>query len=245
MDFTIESDVGLKRTVNEDRAHVSTRQDGLMLALLADGMGGHNAGEVASDMTITLFEQYFLQADKQLLTTFEQKQQWLAETVKAINTQVYDYSLLHEQCAGMGTTLIAALIEGEHFTICHIGDSRLYTFTEHDVVQVTRDHSYVNVLVDHGEISEEEAQLHPRRNVITKAIGTDRKVEPTFYELVVEPQMYVLLCSDGLSDKCSMEEMQAILLRQDALAHQARMLVQLANDSGGEDNITLVLLYNS
>ena len=245
MNFTVESDVGLKRTVNEDRAHVSTREDGLMLALLADGMGGHNAGEVASDMAITLFEQYFLQADEEVFATFEQKQQWLAETVKAINTQVYDYSLLHEQCIGMGTTLIAALIDDEHFTICHIGDSRVYTFTETAAAQITRDHSYVNVLVDHGEISEEEAQTHPRRHVITKAVGTERKVEPTFYAFQAEKQMYILLCSDGLSDKCSIEEMQAILVHQQALEHQGRMLVQLANDSGGDDNISLVLLYNS
>lgn len=244
MKFTVESDVGLKRAINEDRVHVSQRQDGHMLALLADGMGGHNAGEIASDMAITLFEQQFLRVDVATLLDVDKKQAWLAATVKHINEEVYDYSLRHEQCTGMGTTLIAALIDKQHFIICHIGDSRVYTFTDDGAQQITRDHSYVNVLVDHGEISEEEAEHHPRRNVITKAVGTERKIEPSFYELTVEPSMYILLCSDGLSDKCSIEEMQAILLLDQPLAQKGRMLVQLANDSGGEDNISLVLLYN-
>lgn len=244
MKFTVESDVGLKRAVNEDRVHVSVREDGHMLALLADGMGGHNAGEIASDMAITLFEEQFLQVDTATLNEPLSKQVWVEQTVKRINEEVYDYSLRHEQCTGMGTTLIAALIDGGHFTICHIGDSRVYTFTEQDAVQITRDHSYVNVLVDHGEISEEEAEHHPRRNVITKAVGTERHVEPTFYTFEVPAHTYILLCSDGLSDKCSIAEIQAILLLEKTLEEKGRMLVQLANDSGGEDNISLALLYN-
>ncbi|MEO4053572.1 Stp1/IreP family PP2C-type Ser/Thr phosphatase [Solibacillus sp. CAU 1738] len=242
MNFTVESDVGLKRTVNEDRVAFCERPDSFKLAILADGMGGHNAGDVASEMTITALQQYFLQAEATAFSTLETKQQWLHNVVTQINHEIYRYSLSHEGCQGMGTTLIAVLIDNASCIISHVGDSRVYHFTNDIGELVTRDHSYVNILVDSGEISEEEAQHHPKKNYILKALGTEASIEPDFYKITLQEDSYLLICSDGLSNKISLHEMAAMITLPLPLETKGKKLVQLANDFGGEDNISLVLL---
>ncbi len=242
MNFTVESDVGLKRTINEDRVGFFTRPDQFKMAILADGMGGHNAGDVASEMAITEMQALFQQADAAQLTMPEQRKQWLRDAVSQINDEIYRYSQSHESCQGMGTTLIAALIYGGDCLISHVGDSRVYHFTDEEVTLVTRDHSYVNVLLETGQISEEEAQNHPQKNFILKALGTESSVQPDFYEVHVEEGSHVLICSDGLSNKLSTSEMAAIITLPMTLDEKGKKLVKLANDSGGEDNISLILM---
>ena len=242
MNFTVESDVGLKRTINEDRVGFFTRPDQFKMAILADGMGGHNAGDVASEMAITEMQALFQQADAAQLTMPEQRKQWLRDAVSQINDEIYRYSQSHESCQGMGTTLIAALIYGGDCLISHVGDSRVYHFTDEEVTLVTRDHSYVNVLLESGQISEEEAQNHPQKNFILKALGTESSVQPDFYEVHVEEGSHVLICSDGLSNKLSTSEMAAIITLPMTLDEKGKKLVKLANDSGGEDNISLILM---
>lgn len=240
--FTVESDVGLKRAINEDRAAFFERPDQIKLAVLADGMGGHNAGDVASDMAVNELGQLFLQAELSSLESKASKQNWLQQTIVAVNDSIYQYSLTHKDCSGMGTTFIAAIIEGQHCLIGHIGDSRVYHFSEERVEQITRDHSYVNVLVENGEISEEEALSHPQKNFILKALGTEATIEPDYYEIELQSNDYLLICSDGLSNKLSVGEMGAVLAMPSDISDKGKKLVQLANDSGGEDNISLVLL---
>lgn len=242
MKYTVESDIGLKRAINEDRAAYFKRPDGYELALVADGMGGHNAGDVASDMAIKQMETAFLQAEAHHFESTPSKQEWLLQTVKQLNTTIYDYSLSHEDCKGMGTTFIAVLIEQDHCFISHIGDSRVYYFFDEGAKQITKDHSYVNVLVESGEISEEEALTHPKKNFILKAVGTEETIEPDFYEVALAPQSYLLVCSDGLSNKLSVSEMASIITFPDSIEEKGQKLVKLANASGGEDNISLVLL---
>ena len=242
MNFTVESDIGLKRAVNEDRASLFERPDKLKLAVLADGMGGHNAGDVASEMAITLLRNSFLNASADELATKESRKLWLQQAVSHTNNEIYQYSLANEGCKGMGTTLISCVVDGTNSIIAHVGDSRLYYFSEDKVELITRDHSYVNVLIDKGAISEEEAENHPNKNLIVKAIGTESTIEPDFYELEIADDSYVLICSDGLSNKLSTSEMAAIITLPKPLQERGKMLVQLANDSGGEDNISLVLL---
>lgn len=242
MNFTVESDIGLKRTINEDRAAFFERPDQLKMAILADGMGGHNAGDVASEMAVGGMQSLFLQASKEQLATKELQQQWLRDAVSHLNNEIYQYSLSHEGCRGMGTTLIAMLFAEEYAYISHVGDSRVYHFTLENIQLITRDHSYVNILVENGEISEEEAQHHPKKNFILKALGTDAAIEPDFYEVALTAASYVLICSDGLSNKLSVDEMAAIITLPLSLADKGKKLVQLANDSGGEDNISLVLV---
>lgn len=240
--FTVESDIGRKRIVNEDRVAFLEHPDNFKLAILADGMGGHNAGDVASEMAIEEMTTYFLNTAATQLSSTEEKKQWMLEGIKIMNEKIHKHSLTNEGCQGMGTTLIAVLIEGNQCLIGHIGDSRLYYFTPQNVTLITRDHSYVNILVEYGEISEEEAANHPQKNFIVKSLGTESTIDPDFYELTLEQSAYVLICSDGLSNKITTDEMAAILTLPMSLDEKGKKLVQLANDSGGEDNISVILL---
>lgn len=242
MNFTVESDIGLKRTINEDRAAFFLRPDRFKLAILADGMGGHNAGDVASEMTITGMQQLFELVDGSQLTTKQAQLEWLRDAVSHINQQIYQYSLMHENCQGMGTTMIAVLIDQQQCIISHVGDSRVYHFTNESVELVTSDHSYVNILLENGEISEEEAKNHPKRNIILKALGTEVSIEPDFYEITLTDDTHLLICSDGLSNKLTTEEMMQVVEMDISIQEKGRKLVQFANDRGGEDNISLILM---
>lgn len=245
MKFTVESDIGRKRMVNEDRVAFLEHPDHFKLAILADGMGGHNAGDVASEMAIQEMKSYFLNLDAEQVNSSEAKRQWMLEVIQMINEKIYNHSLSHEGCRGMGTTAITVLIDGDQCLIGHIGDSRVYYFTTENVSLVTRDHSYVNFLIENGEISEDEAENHPQKNIIVKSLGTESTIDPDFYELQLSKPSYLLICSDGLSNKISKEEMAAILTLPLSIEEKGKKLIQLANDSGGEDNISVILLSMS
>ena len=241
--YTVESDVGKKRAINEDRAAFFERSENVKLAILADGMGGHNAGDVASEMAVEQFEKYFMEADAFIFDSEDKIKQWLLQSISTLNYEMYQYSLVHENCQGMGTTLIVAVItNNKQIIVSHVGDSRAYTFTKDETLLVTRDHSYVNMLLELGQISEEEARMHPKKNAILKAVGTEATISPDFYKITVTNPMHVLICSDGLSNKLSEGEIAAILALSQSLEEKGRKLVQLANDSGGEDNISCVLI---
>jgi serine/threonine protein phosphatase PrpC len=244
MRYTVVSDIGKKRAVNEDAAAFISRDDSYQLAIVADGMGGHNAGDVASRMAVTNFEKLFLQAEANHFSSDATIEEWLVEAVKELNKTLYHYSLTHEDCQGMGTTLIAVFFDGNQATICHVGDSRVYFVTKEEALLVTRDHSYVNILVDNGEISEEEAEIHPKKNYIIKSLGTESTIEPDSYKVEVVDDSFMLICSDGLSNKISVNDMHSIIMSSVTLEEKGNQLVQLANDNGGEDNITLILLSN-
>lgn len=239
--YVMESDTGKKREVNEDRVAVLKRPSGLMLALVADGMGGHNAGDVASEMTVEAMSKHFLEEGDDQFVSADSKKQWLDNKVRLINSEVFEYAESHPECKGMGTTLIAVLIEDRQGIICHIGDSRVYTFNG-QAEQITRDHSYVNVLLDNGEISEQEAEVHPKKNWIVRALGTEREIEGEMLELDLSEVSYLLICTDGLSNKVSKEEVADIVNPASPLSRKGKELVDLANDKGGEDNISFVLL---
>lgn len=242
LEYTVESDIGQKRQINEDRATFVERPDHYKLAILADGMGGHNAGDVASEMAIKEMEYYFKNTIAKEFQTIQSKKKWLTNGIEYVNNKIYQYAASNENCQGMGTTLIVVLIDRCDCLIGHVGDSRVYHFKPDDVSLITKDHSYVNVLLEHGEISEEEAQHHPHKNFIVKALGTDETIEPDIFELTLTDESYLLICSDGLSNKLSTEEMAAIIALDLPIEEKGKKLVQLANDSGGEDNISLILL---
>lgn len=239
--YTVQSDIGRRREVNEDCAAVLKRPDGLMLAVIADGMGGHNAGDRASRMTVDEIGRLFLAAEAQSFATAALKKSWLSDTVRRINRLVFDFSEANPLCSGMGTTLIAAIIDCEECVLCHVGDSRAYMIGG-SVVQITRDHSYVNLLVDNGQLSQAEADDHPKKNLIVKALGTEPELKEDLFHIPLESAAYLLLCSDGLSNKVGIEEMAAIIRSSGPLAQKGEDLLKLANDLGGEDNISFVLL---
>lgn len=240
------SDIGRIRQINEDRAWVSTLDNGIALAIVADGMGGHQAGDVASQLAVHTFRDMLERsASKEELSVQEGKMLIRQAIIKA-NDVVFDMASRNEQYYNMGTTIVAALYKEKDIVIGHIGDSRAYLITENQISQLTTDHTLVNELVKSGQISIEEAAHHPRRNVLTRAVGTDSKVEVDIQTAVLSPNDVLLLCSDGLTNMVSDEQLlQTIHEEGLALDEKAERLIQLALQAGGDDNISVVLLQEA
>ncbi|MEH6940502.1 Stp1/IreP family PP2C-type Ser/Thr phosphatase [Bacillus sp. JJ722] len=243
MKAVFKTDRGKVRQHNEDNGGIFETENGF-LCIVADGMGGHRAGDVASSMTLSYLKDSWSQAEK--ISTPELAEAWLKEHIQKVNKVLFDHATTHEDCQGMGTTLVAALCTDRFTTIANIGDSRCYIYNESGFKQLTEDHSLVNELVRTGQISREDAMHHPRKNVLLRALGTEPTVEMDILTIVFEEGDSLLLCSDGLSNKVSEQDMQAVITLNESIENQAESLISMANDNGGEDNITLVLLqYNS
>lgn len=245
MQFEILSDVGRKRIVNEDGAAVFTLPEGITLAVIADGMGGHRGGDFASSTAIRVLGEEFMKLKDIQWTDDESWSEWLKETIFYVNRFLYDYAADHEELKGMGTTLEAVLIRDRSCLVSHIGDSRVYKINAKEVSQITTDHSYVNILVASGEITKAEAVNHPQRNWIMKALGSERTIDPDFHSLELEDETYLLICTDGLSNEIDEDTMKSIVLSNRTLHEKAEALVDTANKMGGEDNITVILLRPS
>ncbi|MFK2824949.1 Stp1/IreP family PP2C-type Ser/Thr phosphatase [Bacillus sp. B190/17] len=237
------TDKGRVRPYNEDHGGVFANAAGDRLAIVADGMGGHNAGDVASQMAIEAMKSQWMQIDR--IQTASQAEQWLKTAISESNGKVLEHSQNFSECSGMGTTLVAAVCTAGFCTIANIGDSRGYLFNESGLAQITEDHSLVNELVKSGEITKEEAEHHPRKNVLTRALGTEPNVAADYYTVMFEQGDSLLLCSDGLSNKLAQQEMQQILEATISIEEKAESFIQMANENGGEDNITLVILEHS
>jgi len=242
LQFEVLTDIGKKRTVNEDSAAVYTLPRGVMLAVIADGMGGHLGGDYASSTAVRVIGEQFMKLDSSTFEAEDKLAQWLQEAVILANDILYKHANENEAYKGMGTTLEVALIRGRSCLISHTGDSRVYAIDGKGVRQVTRDHSYVNALLDSGEITLEEAAVHPQRNWIMKAVGSEKTIVPDLYSLELEEGMYMLICTDGLSNKVSQQSMSEIVLSNATLHEKTEELVDLANKMGGEDNISVILI---
>ncbi|MFC0473125.1 Stp1/IreP family PP2C-type Ser/Thr phosphatase [Halalkalibacter kiskunsagensis] len=242
MEFTFRTDVGKVRAHNEDSGGVFKNDIGI-LAVVADGMGGHRAGDVASSMTTDYFRSVWERTPE--ISSVVEAEQWLLSHFELINEQLYSHADEHEECRGMGTTLVIALCTEEFITIAHVGDSRAYVFNEFGFHLKTSDHSLVQELVRNGQISEEEAEHHPRRNVLLRALGTEREIKIDVTTLQVEEDQSILLCSDGLTNKVTNDELKLHLDENDDLSSKAEKLITLANERGGEDNITVALIHYS
>jgi PPM family protein phosphatase len=234
------TDKGKVRQLNEDSVDVFKNSHGDYLAVVADGMGGHRAGDVASQLAISTLKDMWENSDK--FQTADQAENWLKTTINEVNQEVYSYSQSHTECEGMGTTLVGAICTSLFATIVNIGDSRGYILNENGFHQLTEDHTLVNELVRSGEISKEDAEHHPRKNVILRAIGTETTITMDIKTIMFEDDDVLLLCSDGLSNKVSEQEMKEILSNDDSLENKGEKLVHLANDYGGEDNITVLIV---
>lgn len=234
------TDQGKVRQHNEDSVGIFRNRDGHRLAIVADGMGGHRAGDVASLMTLNELKKQW--EASQGIVTAEAAETWLKEQILTVNRLVYAYAKNNPECEGMGTTIVAAISNANFATVANIGDSRCYLLNESGFKQVTEDHSLVNELVRHGQITREDAEHHPRKNVLLRALGTEEQVEMDIKTIMFEEGDCLLLCSDGLSNKVSEKEMTEILLGEDLLEQKAAALVSLANEYGGEDNITLAIV---
>ncbi|NCT25045.1 protein-serine/threonine phosphatase PrpC [Bacillus sp. FSL K6-1560] len=237
----LKTDTGKIRQHNEDDAGIFKGKDEFILAVVADGMGGHLAGDVASKMAVKAMGEKWNEAEM-IPTAPSECEKWLIEQILSVNSKIYDHAQAHEECQGMGTTIVCALFTGKTVSVAHIGDSRCYLLQDGDFVQVTEDHSLVNELVRTGEISREDAEHHPRKNVLTKALGTDQSVSIDTRSFDIEPGDKLLLCSDGLTNKVEGTELKDILQSDSAPQEKVNLLVDKANQNGGEDNITAVLL---
>ncbi|CAF1808212.1 MULTISPECIES: protein-serine/threonine phosphatase PrpC [Bacillus] len=237
----LKTDTGKIRQHNEDDAGIFKGKDEFILAVVADGMGGHLAGDVASKMAVKAMGEKWNEAET-IPTAPSECEKWLIEQILSVNSKIYDHAQAHEECQGMGTTIVCALFTGKTVSVAHIGDSRCYLLQDDDFVQVTEDHSLVNELVRTGEISREDAEHHPRKNVLTKALGTDQSVSIDTCSFDIEPGDKLLLCSDGLTNKVEGTELKDILQSDSAPQEKVNLLVDKANQNGGEDNITAVLL---
>ncbi|QHS22200.1 Stp1/IreP family PP2C-type Ser/Thr phosphatase [Virgibacillus sp. MSP4-1] len=234
---------GHVRSHNEDSGGIYFNQQNQMLAIVADGMGGHSAGDVASSLATT--ELHNRWKNTAFITSPDEAQTWLEDQIRDINQIILQYAIDHEECKGMGTTIVAAVCADEFITIAHIGDSRCYLSNSNGFSQVTEDHSLVNELVRTGQLSPEDAEHHPRKNVLLKALGTEKDVEIDTKTITWDSGNYLVLCSDGLTNKVEDHELHQYIIEADSIEESMRSLIDLANERGGEDNISLAIVQNS
>lgn len=241
MEFIHRTDIGKKRAINEDYLDVVEKEQGMVLAVLADGMGGHNAGDVASELAVRFLVDRFHKSKLHLTSDSNAVSSWLKEAYEGANERISTIAESDPSCKGMGTTLIAAVFQNNKVTFAHIGDSRVYLYSKGEINPLTKDHSYVNVLLDSGEINEEQARTHPRKNMLMKAIGTEISIDPDILTVSLRAEEYMLICSDGLSNMVSAEQMVHVLQSEATLQTKVETFIELANEQGGEDNISLII----
>ena len=245
MDVAMESHSGMVRSHNEDSVHADPASG---VVILADGMGGYNAGEVASCMATALLgnmlEEAFAEQPPYTDVDGRRYAEIVLEREIAITNQsIFNAAQSQPQYAGMGTTLVAAVFHDDAVTVAHIGDSRMYRFRNGVFSVVTKDHSLLQEQIDSGMITPEQARHSQNRNLVTRALGVDAAVETEIHEYAVEPGDIYLLCSDGLNDMVEDEEIGLTLEALGAnLKLCAMQLVQMANDNGGRDNVSVILV---
>ncbi|ERH09075.1 MAG: serine/threonine protein phosphatase [halophilic archaeon J07HX64] len=235
---TASTDVGLVRDHNEDSVYSGTREDGdVGLLAVADGMGGHRAGDVASEAAIDAFVEYVETHSWE--RSSESRQELLGSAARAANTSLREKVAENPELDGMGTTLVGAILADGEVTLVNVGDSRGYHIHGGDIEQVTTDQSLVQQLVETGQIEPEEADDHPQKHVLSQALGTGDEVEPDTYHLPLGGVL--LLCSDGLSDEVPDSEIHDSVAEPSSIDDAAESLVELANERDGSDNVGVAL----
>ena len=234
-----KTDVGRVRQENQDDYRAGELPGGAVWALVCDGMGGAKGGREASQGACNVIENFFQEQYAQCGAG--QEEPFLNKALLYANRFVFQKAAHEEALAGMGTTAVCALVRSGNVYLCHAGDSRAYLIRDGKLTQLTHDHSYVQELVDCGTITEEEAEHHPQKNIITKALGVDYRLEPEFTAAKLMREDRLLLCPDGLTNMVPVEEMEQ-LLAQGAFYDLPDRLIEAANAHGGSDNITALLL---
>ena len=232
------TNVGKKRKLNQDYVYSSEQAVGRLdnLFLVADGMGGHNAGDYASRITVeTMVEKIADSREEKPERIFE-------EAILAANALVRSQAAQVPEFEGMGTTVVAATCRGNVLCVANVGDSRLYVTNGRKIQQITRDHSWVEEMVQRGGMGRDEARNHPDKNIITRAIGAEDSVKVDFFTVRLEEGDKILMCTDGLTNMLEDEEIRMILEGARDLVEQAGELVDAANEHGGRDNISVILI---
>ena len=235
------SDQGCGRKQNQDAYHIEKLDRNRLLCVVCDGMGGAKSGNIASTLAVDVFVEEVRRTWTPGITQYK-LEQMLRAAVKLANFTVYDQAQQFEEFAGMGTTLVAALIHGQRVTVVNVGDSRAYKVDSDGIRQVTRDHSLVQMMVDRGDLSPEVARTYPGKNFITRAIGTESMVECDLYHLDVRKGDYLLLGSDGLSNTMDEQEMLFEIVHGVKKQHCCQRLLNIAKNRGAPDNVTSILI---
>ncbi len=242
MEYAAISDKGIIREQNEDFWNIVLDINGVPQAfIVADGMGGHQAGEVASRMAVETISNEICRHIESKNRSLSM-QQVLGKAIHKANDEIYQYAVQCLDGSGTGTTLTAGILCDGTLTIAHIGDSRFYIVRQGMIDKLTRDHSFVGELVEKGILNQEEAKTHPLRNQITRALGYEEKVQIDFYKLEVKKEDLYLFCTDGLTMKIATEELLSILMQKKSLEEILNSMVKLANQRGGDDNITAIVV---
>lgn len=237
-----KTDVGKARDMNQDYYYASDVDSNIKLYILADGMGGYKGGEVASNLAVNCTKNYILNNIEQTPKEKENLLQLINSAIEYANMIVYEKSLEEPELHDMGTTLDVALLYNNKVFIGHVGDSRVYRVRKNLIRKLTSDHSYVEKLVKDGSITKEEAYNHPNKNMLLKALGCKNLVRPdVFYKGFLKGDI-LLMCSDGLTNMLKDNEIYSILLRNPDKPEEA--LIKEANDMGGYDNITVIIVDN-
>ena len=239
MKISLVTDIGQKRSNNQDFINKFYNKQGITLVILADGMGGHRAGNIASEMTVTDLGREWVNTD---YTELSQIRDWFLVSLENENKKVYELGQTDE-FKGMGTTVEALAIVDNNVIYAHVGDSRIGLLRHGEYQLLTSDHSLVNELVKAGQLTEEEAANHPQKNIITQSIGQANPVEPDLGVQILEENDYLIINSDGLTNMITNDEIVEILNQDKNLDEKNKELVSLANDRGGLDNITIALIH--
>lgn len=231
------TDIGNTREMNQDYLYSSEESVGKLpnLFLVADGMGGHKAGEFASRYVVEHIVRSIKGSKK------EEAVRILSESIETANRKLKEYADAHQQMRGMGTTIVAAVIQGRTLLVANVGDSRLYIVGD-EITQVTQDHSLVQEMVRLGQMDPQSAKNHPDKNIITRAVGVSEKVKIDIFERQLRAGEYIILCSDGLTNMVEDSVILQILHGAGSLSDKAERLIELANKNGGKDNITVIII---
>lgn len=239
MEIALLTDVGQKRSNNQDYVNRYTNRAGVDLIVLADGMGGHRAGHIASEMTATDLGTAWVDTQ---IHTLNDVRGFFVEQIAIENEKIYQLGQTDEY-KGMGTTLEAVVVIDQQMIYAHVGDSRIGLIRNGEYQQLTTDHSLVGALVRAGQLTEEEARFHPQKNIITQSIGQQEPVEADIALKTLEKGDYLLINSDGLTNMVSIADIVDIVTTDVALQKKAESLIRFANNAGGTDNITVALLH--
>lgn len=237
-----KSDIGKARDMNEDFFYISNDNDYLKLYILADGMGGYNGGEIASRLATASVKGYIESNFDKIEHTKEAIPELIKSAIEYANMVVYEKAKENEELVNMGTTLEVCLIYNNKAFIGHIGDSRIYRIRKDIIRKLTEDHSYVQELVNDGTITKEEAINHPKKNMLMKALGCTPYVEPDVTVKGFLKDDIIVMCSDGLTNMVNEEDIYTIITQD--IKNSSDMLINKANELGGYDNITVVVIYN-
>lgn len=234
------TDAGRVRTHNEDSVTILKNLTGEYLLCVADGMGGHRKGEVASSIALTHLGKRFTECAS--IGTKIDAANWLNDNVGEINKNILEYANTHEDALGMGTTIVVALLTKDYLLFGNIGDSSGYVLKNDKLIKVTKDHTLVNLLVEAGELKPEEAKFHPKKNVLMKALGVTEKVEMDIFD-VDRNCDGILLCSDGLTTMLTNDQIEKVLIDKELnIEEKIGKLIRKCNARGGTDNISIACL---